>query len=71
MNESPVGDGGCPTPPDPQAAVIVMMDYSDSITGGANALSNVMDILEPLRTLFTSAGLKHAMHVPALCRTLG
>jgi hypothetical protein len=41
------------------------------ITGAANAFSNVMDIEGPFRTLFTNAGLKHTMHVPILCRTLG
>ncbi len=39
--------------------------------GGANAFLKVMDTREPLRTLFTRAGLKQAMQVPALCRTLG
>ena len=41
------------------------------ISGVAKALANWMEIVAPLRTLFTSAGLKQAMHVPALCRTLG
>src|SRR6266446_9751113 len=41
------------------------------MTGGAYAFVNVMDTREPLRTLFTKAGRKQAMHVPALCRTLG
>ena len=42
-----------------------------SVTGAANAFSNVMDIAVPFRTLFTNAGLKQTMHVPTLCRTLG
>lgn len=40
-------------------------------SGTANAFSNVMEMAEPLRTLFTIAGRKHAMHVPPWCRTLG
>ena len=40
-------------------------------SGAANAFLKPMEIDEPFRTLFTSAGLKHTMHVPALCRTLG
>jgi hypothetical protein len=41
------------------------------ISGFAKALANWMEIVTPLRTLFTSAGLKQAMQVPDLCRTLG
>jgi hypothetical protein len=41
------------------------------ISGTASAFSNVMEIDEPFRTLLTRAGLKHAMQVPPLCRTLG
>jgi hypothetical protein len=41
------------------------------ICGFAKAFANRMEIVTPLRTLFTRAGLKQAMHVPDLCRTLG
>jgi hypothetical protein len=41
------------------------------ISGFAKAFANRMETVAPLRTLFTSAGLKQAMHVPDLCRTLG
>jgi hypothetical protein len=41
------------------------------ICGFAKAFANSMETVTPLRTLFTSAGLKQAMHVPNLCRTLG
>jgi hypothetical protein len=41
------------------------------ISGAAKAFANWMEIVAPLRTLFTRAGLKQAMHVPGLCRTLG
>lgn len=48
------------------------VDYLLSrISGVANAFSKPMEIDEPFRTLFTSAGRKQTMHVPTLCRTLG
>jgi CPA2 family monovalent cation:H+ antiporter-2 len=48
------------------------VDYLLSrISGVANAFSKAIEIDEPFRTLFTSAGLKQTMHVPTLCRTLG
>jgi DNA-binding IclR family transcriptional regulator len=41
------------------------------ISGTVSAVSNVMEIDEPFRTLLTRAGLRQAMQVPPLCRTLG
>jgi hypothetical protein len=41
------------------------------ISGRAAAFSKVMETEAPFRTLLTSAGLKQAMHIPPLWRTLG
>jgi hypothetical protein len=49
-----------------------VVDYLISrISGVANAFSKPMKMDKSFRTLFTSAGRKQTMRVPALCRTLG
>jgi hypothetical protein len=56
--------------PTSQPRALYASALSSRISGAASALSKAMDIEEPFRTLFTNAGRKHAIHVPALCRTL-
>ena len=57
-------------PPTAEPRALYASALSSRISGAASALSKAMDIEEPFRTLFTNAGRKHAIHVPALCRTL-
>jgi hypothetical protein len=55
-----------------EESISEMMRYLIArICGFAKAFANRMEIVTPLWTLFTRAGLKQTMHVPDLCRTLG